>query len=127
MKHYKLDFQGYTWDEYFYVIADKQGILVTYRGCLDNEGSIKIEEIVCVGESDCLRLLYESKDFQVIRNKISGGDRLFFSYAEKNSTDRKEVVDVLKHHLQPNSNIESMVKISCKGACALFPNEILEA
>lgn len=32
MKEYKLKFQGYTWDDYFYVISNKAGILVAYRG-----------------------------------------------------------------------------------------------
>ena len=116
-----LEFQGYTWDEYFYVIANKSGILIAYKGGLDKEGTIRLDEIVFVGESD------ESHDFDMIRCKISDGEKLFFSLAEMQDTNRKEIVKILKEILIPNdvSKEHMKYKVNCKGACALFPKDVI--
>ena len=67
MNCYNLVFQGYTWDDYFYYIANKPGILVAYRGSLDSEGAIKIDEILYVGEYDNNSTIYESDFLDEIR------------------------------------------------------------
>jgi len=123
-----LEFQGYTWDEYFYVIANKSGILIAYKGGLDKEGTIRLDEIVFVGESDQIVKLYESHDFDMIRCKISDGEKLFFSLAEMQDTNRKEIVKILKEILIPNDVTKEHMKykVNCKGACALFPKDIIE-
>lgn len=127
MKKYKLEFHGYTWDEYFYVIANKPGIVVVYKGGLDSEGAIRLDNIIYVDGADEIGQVYEGKMFKDIRNKVSNTDRLFFSYAEMKAESRKEVVSTLRGLLKlENGNINtSKQEIKCKGACALFPKEIL--
>lgn len=39
MRVVQLEFLGYTWEDYFYVISNKSGILVAYKGGLDREGA----------------------------------------------------------------------------------------
>ena len=79
MKKCELVFQGYTWDDYFHIIADKSGVMVVYKGGLDCEGAIKLDEIVFIGGSEKLNDLYESQDLCEIRRNVNLGDRLFFS------------------------------------------------
>ena len=123
MKRYELEFLGYTWDEYFYVIANKTGILVAYKGELDSEGSVKLNEIVYVDEADELIMIYESKQLDDIRKNIDKRDRLFFSYAEMKKEGRIEAVRTLKRFINSDSsNVLLNVSLSCKGACALFPS-----
>ena len=127
MKKYNLKFQGYTWDEYFFVIANKPGIVVVYKGGLDSEGAIRLDNIIYVDGADEIGQVYESKKLKDIRKKISNTDRLFFSYAEMKAENRNEVVSNLRGLLKlENVNINtSNQKITCKGAGALFPKEIL--
>ena len=128
MKQYELKFHGYTWDEYFYVIANKSGILVAYRGGLDCDGAIKIDDIVYVDGADELSLVYESRVFKEIRKHLDNC-RLFFSYAEMKKDGRDDVVKVLKQSLLPFCPEESnlpQIKIICKGYCPLFPKELLQ-
>ena len=127
METIELEFQGYTWDEYFYVISNKSGILVTYRGELDSEGAVKLDEIVHVDEADEFGTLYESKQFAEIRKNVGNKGRLFFSYAEMKNGGRAEVTNLLKHALIPNHYFEKeypQINYTIKGACALFPQTI---
>lgn len=128
MKKYELKFEGYTWDEYFYVIGNKSGILVAYRGGLDSEGAIKLEDIVYIDEADKLSLSYESSYIKDIRKRLDNC-RLFFSYAEMKNDGREDVVKELKRYLLPINNEKSVLpqmKLLCKGACSLFPKELLQ-
>lgn len=126
MKHYNLEFQGYTWDEYFYVIANKSGILVAYKGGLDNEGAVKMNEIIFIDGADEISKIYESDSFKKVRRTVENGEKIFFSYAEMNNEGIEEVTKTLNKYLIPSMDSkESVVKITCKGACALFPKEIL--
>ena len=59
-----LEFQGYTWDEYFYVIANKPGIVVVYKGGLDSEGAIRLDNIIYVDGADEIGQVYEGKMFK---------------------------------------------------------------
>ena len=122
-----LEFQGYTWDEYFYVIANKPGIVVVYKGGLDSKGAIRLDNIIYVDGADEIGQVYESKILKELRKKIPNNHRLFFSYAEMKAENRNEVVSTLKGLLKLESeNINtSKLKIICRGACALFPKEML--
>ncbi len=125
MKRYNLEFHGYTWDEYFHVIAHKPGILVVYRGGLDNEGAVRLYEIIYVDEADVLGDIYASNEFKKVKEGINVYDRLFYSYAEIDPTDRETVKDTLSRYLSAKKSNNSSIKIECHGACALFPKEII--
>ena len=134
-RHIDLFFQGYTWDEYFYVIGNRSGILIVYRGGLDSEGAVKLDEIVLVEEAEHISTIYESEKLKEIRveTQLKGvNDRLFFSYAEVDDSIKEEVTKQLRYTLCPidrkcdiNNNINNRIK--CKGACALFPKELIES
>ncbi len=127
MKKYLLEFKGYTWDEYFYIISNRSGVLIAYKGMLDSEGSVKMSEIIYVGGADNIGVLYESKKFADIRKLTNNSDMLFFSYAEMGKEGREEVVSTLIRYLHhPQRICESTVRLTCIGACALFPQEILK-
>ncbi len=68
MKQYKLEFQGYTWDKFFHVIADKRGILAIYSGGLDNEGQVKMDSLLSVSYEERFGNLYESNKVNELRN-----------------------------------------------------------
>lgn len=53
--------------ECFYVIGNKSGILVVYRGGLDSEGAVKLNEIVLVEEAEKISTIYESEKLKEIR------------------------------------------------------------
>ena len=128
MKKFRLLFQGYTWDDYFYVIANKSGILIAYKGGLDSEGVIRMDEILFVDEADTIGSLYESEAILKIRKSLQYNDRLFFSYAEMSKDDRKDVTKLLKmklEHIHHSGTSNQILNVSCSGACALFPKELL--
>ncbi len=127
MKKIILEFHGYTWDEYFYVIAHKHGILVTYKGGLDSKSFIRLDEILFVDEADELIKIYESEHLKEIRASLGSNDRLFFSFSEMDKEGRSYVVETLTEILRPRFIFsKSKVKshVSCIGSCALFPEEI---
>lgn len=70
MIQYNLDFQGYTWDKFFHVIADKQGILAIYGGKLESEGFVKMDSLLSVSYEERFGSLYESKKLEELRNQI---------------------------------------------------------
>ena len=124
-----IEFQGYTWDEYFYVIANKAGILVAYKGGLDSEGIPQMKEILYVDEADEINTIYESIKLNEIRKRVGKTDRLFFSYAEIGKKNRAVITRAIRDSLTSDSikeNKISNVRLSCKGACALFPKELLQ-
>lgn len=129
MRQYDLKFEGYTWDEYFYVIANKAGVLVAYKGGLDSEGAVKLDNIIYVGEADELNILYESHAFKTIRKQTGSQYRLFFSYAEMPKGNRAEVTQALKNAIfrENSNNNNTNVNLICEGACALFPQELFKA
>ena len=119
MKEILLDFQGYTWDNYFYVIAEKSGILLTFKGGLDSEGAIELDEIVSVDEAIKFSEIYESDKLREIRNKLKVNEMLFFSYAEAKKEQRITVKDALIKRLSGDQRNEIIV-IKTNGACALL-------
>ena len=123
-----LVFQGYTWDDYFYAIANKTGILVVYRGGLDIEGFVKTDEILYIAESGRLSKIYESEEISKIRKSILPTDRLFFSYAEIVGNIRSKVVSRIRRKLnlaEDDNENDIALQVFCQGACALFPKELL--
>ncbi len=129
MKNCELVFQGYTWDDYFHIIADKSGIMIVYKGGLDCEGAIKLDEIVFIGGSEKLNDLYESQDFYEVRRNINFGERFFYSYASTNREDRDDIVFALNEKILNSHRHKSTTGVDicliCRGACALFPEEFL--
>lgn len=125
----ELLFQGYTWEDYFYIISNKSGILVTYRGKLDNEGAVKLNEILHVAESDVIKSIYESDELKTLKKQVAANDRLFFSYSELEGEERTIATQLLRSFLLTDaSDLHSVsdIRLSCFGACALFPKEILK-
>lgn len=102
--------------------------MVTYSGCLDNEGSVKLNEILYVSGAPRLLDIYNGREIQEVRLSLKVSERLFFSYAE---TDDSYLIiaDELRSYLEPRHNkmIGQNIKrsICCKGACFLFPKSIL--
>ena len=129
MKQYDLIFQGYTWDEYFYVISEKRGVLVTYCGSFDSEGAVKMDEILYIEGAKRLREIYERSKMQEIRNEVSAsGGKLFFSYAETDESYSEIAAylnDIIKPRINNNREVTEKVSVLCKGACALFPDKII--
>lgn len=119
MKEIVLDFQGYTWDQYFYVIAHKSGILLTYRGDLDNEGAVRLKEILSVDGADNVGEFYESARMKDIRNTLKPGEMLFFSLAEIDGEEREISLNCLQQRLN-KEEINYNGNIVCKGACTLL-------
>ncbi len=115
----ELNFLGYTWDQYFYVIAHKSGILLTYRGDLDDEGAIRLKEILSIDGAGNIGVFYESAKMKDIRNALKPGEMLFFSLAEIEGVERDFCLNYLRHKLNKEviSNEGSVV---CQGACALL-------
>lgn len=114
-----LDFQGYTWDQYFYVIAHKSGILLTYRGDIDREGAIRLKEILSIDGADNVGEVYESARMKDIRNTLLPGELLFFSLAEIEGEERDLCLKYLKHRLN-KEDINNVGSVIYKGACALL-------
>lgn len=126
----KLDlcFNGYTWEDYFYVISEKSGILVTYVGTLDSEGIVVLNRIVAVNEADRFCDIIESEAYQAMKLTIGLNERLFFSYAEVISEHRNTIYKWLCNELINNGINNDSYQLNqtiCKGACALFPKKIL--
>jgi len=128
MKHYNLIFQGYTWDDYFYVIYGKKGVLVTYRGSLDSEGSIQLDEVLHIGGAKQLALIYESSCIKEIRRNIKAEERLFFSYAETDKYEDAANNLIKAIHPKFNKVTDEACNHSfiCEGSCALFPQILID-
>lgn len=129
MNQTELFFQGYTWDEYFYVISEKRGVLVTYRGSIDSEGVVKMDEILNIEGAEILREIYERNQMQEIRDKVfANGGKLFYSYAETGESYSKIAAylnEIIKPRFNNNSGVTEKATVLCKGACALFPDKII--
>lgn len=119
MNFIELVFQGYTWDRYFYVIAQKSGILITYKGCLDSEDAVRLNEIVSVDGGDCIGDIYYGSKLRSIREKLNPGDMLFFSLAEIYGEEREKALNILQIKIT-NNDITQGANVVCKDACALL-------
>ena len=124
MKNYILEFQGYTWDKFFHVIADKQGILAIYSGRLDSEGFVKLDSLLSVSYEENFGSLYESKKIDELRNIVSPSHMLFYSYAYIDKKVGKDISDYINFLINKKYPY-TKYKIHCSGACALFPDIIV--
>lgn len=125
MKQYKLEFQGYTWDKFFHVIADKKGILAIYGGKLDNEGQVKMKSLLSVSYEERFSDLFDSKRVNEFRNKISPTQMLFYSYADVDKEVGKDISDYINSLLNKEKTNDEF-EVLCSGACALFPEKIIK-
>ena len=123
MKQYNLEFQGYTWDKFFHVIADKQGILAIYSGRLDSEGMVVMDALLSISYEERFDCLYDSSRINELRTKITSSQMLFYSYASVDDEVGKDISDFINSHLH-NRETNDNIEIHCTGSCALFP-EIL--
>lgn len=125
----KIEFQGYTWDEYFYVISEKRGVLITYSGSLDCEGALKMGEIIFIEGAERLGQIYEGNLMQEIRKAVyETGNKLFFSYAETDenySVIATNLIDIIQPRFNKKKGLIEKKMALCKGACALFPYIII--
>ena len=121
IKTYRLEFQGYTWDQYFHVIADKKGLLVIYSGNLDREGNASMNEILDIRWEKKFGNIYD--DLDCFRAQLRQGHMLFFSYSEIGQEVGKEVIKYIDY-LKNNPNVPEVNRLDlhCEGACALFPD-----
>lgn len=128
MRKVELVFCGYTWDQYSFMIAEKRGVLVVYRGGLDSEGAVRLDEILYVDGTDRLWTLLESENLCEIRDILRHDEMLFFSYSEV-TCDLQNIVYTLNKSLQPLFSTMmsngAYIQICCKGACALFSGLLL--
>ena len=120
MKQYNLEFQGYTWDKFFHVIADKQGLLAIYSGRLDNEGQVKMDSLLSVSYEERFGNMYDSNSVEELRNKILPTQMLFYSYAEVDKEVGKDISDYINSLLNKEKTNDEF-DIHCTGSCALFP------
>ena len=125
MKLYELKFEGYTWDKFFHVIADKQGILAIYSGRLDNEGQVKMDSLLSVSYEERLGNFYNSDKINGIRNKINPTQMLFYSYADVDKVVGKDISDYINSLLNKEKTNEEF-EVLCSGACALLPEKIVK-
>ena len=125
MKRYKLEFQGYTWDRFFHVIADKQGILAIYSGRLDGEGMMKMDSLLSVSYEERFGSLYDSDKVSEFRNIITPNHMLFYSYATVDKEVGKDISNYINSLLNKEET-NGQFEILCSGACALFPETIIE-
>ena len=125
MKSFKLEFQGYTWDRFFHVIADKQGILAIYGGRLDSEGQVKIDSLLSLSYEERFGNMYDSNRVNEIRNKINPIQMLFYSYADVDKEVGKDVSDYINSLLNKEKTNEEF-EVLCSGACALLPEKIVK-
>lgn len=121
MNTYSLKFQGYTWDDYFFMIADKQGLLIIYSGMLDDEGIPTMKEILYVGWMKELSNIYSCGIIESICKKKPRNRLLFFSYAEIDKEMGALFADVITGKKKYAKEM-----FTCEGACALLPNEMLK-
>ena len=122
-----LLFQGYTWDQYFQMIADKQGILAVYSGRLDGEGNVKMVSLLSISWEKRFGNIYESEYIKQLRSELSPDLMLFYSYAEIAEAEGVFIAQQLKNKLSNHSEVKKCeLEIHCTGACALFPKDIIE-
>lgn len=125
MKEIVLDFQGYTWDDYFFVISTKAGVLLTYKGRLDNEGKIVMEEILSIDKAEKFQTIYDGEHLAKIRKKLNPLDRLFFSYAKLTKDEADFVIQTIQNKKNNRETSIPDIYIKLKGACALLDKYLL--
>lgn len=128
MQTVKLNFYGYTWEDFKWQVANLKGILLVYRGKLDHEGFAVMEEILYIGNTS-INELYETPLINEIKKGINPTDMLFFSYAEVDENVAIEVESLLVNKVKPRySKVDGATReltIECQGNCTLLPSVVI--
>lgn len=130
MKEVELNFYGYTWEEYAFQISSLQGIFIIYRGRLDAEGFVELNQVLYIGYHKGIIELYDQKVFESIRQFVAPSERIFISYAEVHSdevgNDLTSLInmEVSPLHMDKELRKVSNYKLICNGNCELIPKEI---
>ena len=131
MKEIRLNFYGYTWEEYAFQVSNIKGLFVIYKGQLDKEGFVSLQDILYVGYHHGIYEMYDEGCMNQIRHFIDPNDRIFLSYSEiPLDVDGKAVETILRNSIKPRfvretEMIPSEIEIICDGACALFPEGLI--
>lgn len=131
MKTIRLHFHGYTWEDYAFQISSLRGIFVIYKGKLDLEGAVLLQDILYIGYHRGIYEMYDEGCMDQIKNFVTANGRIFLSYAEVPAGEDGKVVErFLRKSIKPcfggeETVVSSEMQIVCGGACALFPKEIL--
>lgn len=131
MKKIALTFYGYTWEEYAFQISSLKGLLVVYKGKLDHEGFVDINEVLYVGYHYGILELYDDNIIDSLKQYMDSGERLFLSYAEVPSdADGETISSLISKAVHPKYkkkmiNCDGQMKIICQGNCELIPQEII--
>lgn len=59
MKTIRLHFHGYTWEDYAFQISSLRGIFVIYKGKLDLEGAVLLQDILYIGYHQGIYEMYD--------------------------------------------------------------------
>ncbi len=126
IKNITLEFKGYTWDKYLYLIAEKKGILIIYSGRLDKEGKVKVDKILNVSCERKIGDVFESDFLESLRSSLSISQMLFYSYAEIDEQDGINVAKIMNNILLSDiANDQNDYNIKCHGDCSLFPVNLI--
>lgn len=131
MNKVTLTFFGYTWEEYAFQISSLKGLFVVYKGRLDREGYVDIEDVLYVGYHNGILELYDDNIIDSLKQFMDSGERLFLSYAEVPSdADGETISSLISKAVHPKYkknmiNCSEQMTIICKGNCELIPQEII--
>ena len=131
MKVIELNFYGYTWEEYAFQISSLQGIFIIYKGRIDAEGFIDLNQVLYIGYHKGLIELYDQNVIECIRRLVAPSERIFLSYAEVHSdVVGNDMASLINNEVKPlykNKEIREVsdYKLICKGNCDLIPKEMI--
>ena len=128
MQAVRLHFYGYTWEDYWWQISNKQGIVIVYRGKLDPEEGVVMEEILHIS-STSVKDIHDNSIMTEIKKSMEPKDMLFFSYSEVDSEIANDVKNLLVDKVRPHFNkvctTSRNLTIESSGKCALLPDVII--
>ncbi len=128
MQTVRLNFYGYTWEDFRWQISNLKGILLVYRGKLDMEGFTVMEEILHISNTS-VKELYETPLMDEIKKNIPSTDMIFFSYADVDTEVAAQVESLLVEKVKPRYSISIKASrdiiIESSGNCALLPSVII--
>ena len=131
MKVIELNFYGYTWEEYAFQISSLQGIFIIYKGRIDAEGFIELNQVLYIGYHKGIIELYDHNVIESIRRLVAPSERIFLSYAEIHSdVVGKDMASLINNEVKPlyknkETREVSDYKLICKGNCDLIPKEMI--
>lgn len=124
MTRIKLNFWGYTWEDFVPQISERKGIFLVYKGKLDNEGFVKVTELLYIDYTKA-SLLYPSEIIDSIKKELNKTEMLFFSFANVDERIADEVLKFILSKISTSYN-QKTVCTSCfiiesTGNCDFFP------